>query len=317
MPECCPPTLSGAPAEEPPRPADPTAEDSLTDSLIRPDATDDARRRAAGAHPRDGRRHGHDDPAARAVRGGLPRRAVRRLAAGRPRQLRHAQPDASPTSSASIHREYLEAGADLVETNTFSAQRISQADYGMQDLAYELNFESARLARRGLRRGHRRDARPAALGDRRARPDEHHRLDLAGRQRPRQAQHHLRPAGRGLPRAGQRPGRRRRRPAAGRDDLRHPQREGRDLRARDAVRGARPPLAGDHLRHHHRRVRPHAVRPGHRGVLELRAPRPPAGRRPQLRARRRRDAALRRRAVAGRRHVRVLLPQRRPAQRVR
>jgi 5-methyltetrahydrofolate--homocysteine methyltransferase len=46
-----------------------------------------------------------------------------------------------------IHRDYLEAGADLVETNTFSAQRISQADYGMQDLAYELNVASARLAR--------------------------------------------------------------------------------------------------------------------------------------------------------------------------
>jgi 5-methyltetrahydrofolate--homocysteine methyltransferase len=46
-----------------------------------------------------------------------------------------------------IHREYLEAGADIVETNTFSAQFISQADYGMEDLAYELNVESARLAR--------------------------------------------------------------------------------------------------------------------------------------------------------------------------
>ncbi len=46
-----------------------------------------------------------------------------------------------------IHREYLEAGADLVGTNTFNAQAISQADYGMQDLAYEMCFESAGLAR--------------------------------------------------------------------------------------------------------------------------------------------------------------------------
>ncbi len=46
-----------------------------------------------------------------------------------------------------IHRAYLEAGSDLVETNTFSAQRISQADYGMEELAYEMNLESARLAR--------------------------------------------------------------------------------------------------------------------------------------------------------------------------
>ncbi|HSE72500.1 MAG TPA: methionine synthase [Nocardioidaceae bacterium] len=52
-----------------------------------------------------------------------------------------------PDLIRSIHREYLQAGADVVETNTFSAQRISQADYGMEDLAYELNRESARLAR--------------------------------------------------------------------------------------------------------------------------------------------------------------------------
>ena len=46
-----------------------------------------------------------------------------------------------------IHTAYLEAGADLVETNTFNAQRISLADYGMQDLAYEINVAAARLAR--------------------------------------------------------------------------------------------------------------------------------------------------------------------------
>ncbi|MFN2562644.1 MAG: methionine synthase [Jatrophihabitans sp.] len=53
-----------------------------------------------------------------------------------------------PDIIAGIHREYLEAGADLLETNTFNAQAISLGDYGMQDLAYELNVESARLARR-------------------------------------------------------------------------------------------------------------------------------------------------------------------------
>ncbi len=46
-----------------------------------------------------------------------------------------------------IHREYLQAGADIIETNTFNAQAISLADYGMEDLAYELNECSARLAR--------------------------------------------------------------------------------------------------------------------------------------------------------------------------
>lgn len=46
-----------------------------------------------------------------------------------------------------IHTAYLEAGSDLVETNTFNAQRISLADYGMEDLAYEMNVAAARLAR--------------------------------------------------------------------------------------------------------------------------------------------------------------------------
>ncbi|GAB4003801.1 methionine synthase [Nocardioides ultimimeridianus] len=53
-----------------------------------------------------------------------------------------------PEIIAGIHREYLEAGADIVETNTFSSNAISLADYGMEELAYELNLESARLARK-------------------------------------------------------------------------------------------------------------------------------------------------------------------------
>ncbi|MBN1950929.1 MAG: methionine synthase [Bacteroidales bacterium] len=47
-----------------------------------------------------------------------------------------------------IHEKYLEAGADLIETNTFNANRISQTDYNLQDIAYELNVASARLARK-------------------------------------------------------------------------------------------------------------------------------------------------------------------------
>lgn len=46
-----------------------------------------------------------------------------------------------------IHRQYLEAGADIIETNTFNAQCISQADYGLEHLSYELNLKSAQLAR--------------------------------------------------------------------------------------------------------------------------------------------------------------------------
>lgn len=52
-----------------------------------------------------------------------------------------------PDVIRAIHVQYLEAGADIVETNTFSSTTIAQADYGMEELAYELNVESARLAR--------------------------------------------------------------------------------------------------------------------------------------------------------------------------
>lgn len=53
-----------------------------------------------------------------------------------------------PEAITSIHRAYLEAGADIIETNTFNATQLSQADYDTQALAYELNVEATRLARK-------------------------------------------------------------------------------------------------------------------------------------------------------------------------
>jgi 5-methyltetrahydrofolate--homocysteine methyltransferase len=55
-----------------------------------------------------------------------------------------------PEAVASIHRKYLEAGADIVETNTFTATSIAQADYGLEALAYELNVAGAQAARRAV-----------------------------------------------------------------------------------------------------------------------------------------------------------------------
>jgi 5-methyltetrahydrofolate--homocysteine methyltransferase len=52
-----------------------------------------------------------------------------------------------PDVIKAVHAEYLDAGADIIETNTFSTQRISMADYGMEDLSYELSFEGARIAK--------------------------------------------------------------------------------------------------------------------------------------------------------------------------
>ena len=51
-----------------------------------------------------------------------------------------------PQAIADVHRSYLEAGADIIETNTFSATSVAMADYGMEDLAFEMNRESARIA---------------------------------------------------------------------------------------------------------------------------------------------------------------------------
>ncbi len=53
-----------------------------------------------------------------------------------------------PKAIAEIHAKYFNAGADIVETNTFSSTTIAMADYGMEDLAYELNFESAKIAKK-------------------------------------------------------------------------------------------------------------------------------------------------------------------------
>src|SRR5437773_9621762 len=52
-----------------------------------------------------------------------------------------------PEIVKSIHRQYLKAGADIIETNTFNSNAISMADYKMESLVYELNLAGARLAR--------------------------------------------------------------------------------------------------------------------------------------------------------------------------
>ena len=52
-----------------------------------------------------------------------------------------------PEIISAIHHGYLEAGADIIETNTFAATAIAQADFALEPLAYDLNVEGARLAR--------------------------------------------------------------------------------------------------------------------------------------------------------------------------
>lgn len=65
-----------------------------------------------------------------------------------------------PDIITGIHRAYFEAGADIVETNTFSSTTIAQADYAMESLAREMNVEGARLAREEADRFEAQDGRP-------------------------------------------------------------------------------------------------------------------------------------------------------------
>ncbi|WP_037417385.1 methionine synthase [Sinorhizobium sp. CCBAU 05631] len=64
-----------------------------------------------------------------------------------------------PKAIEEIHYRYALAGADILETNTFSSTRIAQGDYGMEDMVYELNRDGARLARRAAKRAEAEDGR--------------------------------------------------------------------------------------------------------------------------------------------------------------
>src|SRR5476651_677535 len=65
-----------------------------------------------------------------------------------------------PDAIREIHLAYFRAGADIVSTNTFSSTSIAQADYGMSDIARELNHEGARLAREAATKAASEDGKP-------------------------------------------------------------------------------------------------------------------------------------------------------------
>ncbi|MDQ0324890.1 5-methyltetrahydrofolate--homocysteine methyltransferase [Rhodopseudomonas julia] len=64
-----------------------------------------------------------------------------------------------PKAIEDVHYAYAKAGADIIETNTFSSTAIAQADYGMEEMVYELNRDGARLARRAAIRAEREDGK--------------------------------------------------------------------------------------------------------------------------------------------------------------
>ena len=200
-----------------------------------------------------------------------------------------------------IHLEYLHAGADIIETNTFGATRIAQEDYGLATHAREMNVAAARIAREAV------DA-------------------VSTPERPRFVAGALGPTPRtaSISPDVNDPGARN----ADFDGLReayHEQAAGLldggvdlflvetifdTLNAKAAIfaldelmdRHRRAP-AGDRVGHRHRRIGPHPVGPDRAGVLALGAPRAAVGGRFELCAGRRADAALHRRAgQGGRRH---------------
>ncbi len=212
-----------------------------------------------------------------------------------------------------IHEQYLAAGADIIETNTFGATSVAQDDYGLAALAREMNVAAARLAR--------------AACDKYSTPDKPRFVAGALGPTPRTASISPDvndPAARNV----------------SFDELReayHEQASGLleggcdlflvetifdTLNAKAALfaldelmEDHRRASAGDHLRHGDRRLRAHPVRADGGRVLALGAPCQAAGRGPELRARRGADAPVHRGAgQGGRRHLHQLLPERRPAQ---
>ncbi len=84
-----------------------------------------------------------------------------------------------------IHRQYLEAGADIIETNTFNSQSISLADYGLESLAYESSKAGAECARRAADQIDEGPTGPGLFCGGRHRADHEDILHFHGRKQPR------------------------------------------------------------------------------------------------------------------------------------
>ena len=112
---------------------------------VRPDQQDHE-----GAHHGHRRRHGHGCAEVQAHRGGLPRRALQGLHTHDLKGNNDILVITRPDVIEEIHTKYLEAGADIIETNTFNSTMISQLDYELdkKDVVYDLNKTAAQLAKK-------------------------------------------------------------------------------------------------------------------------------------------------------------------------
>ena len=136
-----------------------------------------------------------------------------------------------PEAIYQIHRQYLDAGADIIETNTFGATSVAMADFGLSDRVRELNLAAVSVARRG-RRSELPHARAAPLRGWLDRSDEQAALDCRQRERSGAPRRHVRRDGRDLLRADRCAGERRRRHPAHRNCVRHAGAEGLSVRHR-------------------------------------------------------------------------------------
>ena len=143
-----------------------------------------------------------------------------------------------PEMIKEIHTEYLEAGAELIGTNTFSGTTVAQADYKMESEVDELNIKSTEIARGGVPRGGGRGPDQASLRGGIGWADEPHALDLAQRGRSGLPQHHIHGARGGIQAADRGPGEGWLRRDPGGDDLRHAERQGGSVRVRRGEGGS-------------------------------------------------------------------------------
>ena len=138
-----------------------------------------------------------------------------------------------PHAIAHIHRQYLAAGADILTTNSFTANGPSQADYGLEHLVFEMNRSAAALARAEADRWTGKTDEPRLVAGQYG-PHQPHTVHVAKGRRPRLPGNHVRRTEQHVLRGGKRPVPGRRRSVAAGNDFRYVERESGSVRNRPA-----------------------------------------------------------------------------------
>ena len=215
-----------------------------------------------------------------------------------------------PDVITAIHRAYFEAGADIAETNTFNSTAVSMADYGMESVVAELNYEAARLARKVADEfGDREPDKPrfvcGVLGPTNRTCSISPDVKQSGI-----PERHVRRAVSRLYGADRSATQGRSGHAHGRDGVRHTQLQGGALRSPECARGSTGQHPDPDIGHDYRCQRPDAVRSDDGSLLAFCPARGAAQRRSQLRPRRPPAASVCRGIVRHRQYPRELPSER-------